>query len=270
MTPVEYADVAGVRVAYRRAGAGPPLVLLHGSVSDSRVWRVELETFAADFTVVAWDAPGCGGSEDVADNFLMPDYAQHLAGLLDSLGLGPAHVLGHSWGSTAALELCLLRPELVRSLLLVGGYAGWKGSLPADEVDRRLQFGLQAADALPTAFDPATMPGLFSDAMPVDRAVELARIMSDIRAPATRTMARALAACDLREQLPRIGVPTLVVAGENDVRSPLPVAEALAGGIPGARLAALPGLGHECYLESPATFERAVRRFLGDVQASAG
>jgi pimeloyl-ACP methyl ester carboxylesterase len=267
---VEYAEIDGSRVAYRRAGSGPPLLLLHGAVSDSRVWRVELDAFATDFAVIAWDAPGCGESDDAPPAWRMPDYARCLARLLDALDVAPAHVVGHSWGSTLALELCLLRPDRVRSLVLVGGYAGWAGSLPAEEVDRRLQFAMQAADALPASFDPSTMPGLFSDVMPADRAAELATVMSDIRAPGTRTMAQALAACDLRERLPSIGVPTLVLAGEHDVRSPLPVAEALVAGIPNSRLAVLPGLGHECYLESSETFERRVRQFLDSLQRSAG
>src|SRR5262245_11593433 len=58
---VEFVDFDGLRIAYRRSGStGPPLVLVHGAVCDSRVWRVELETLSDEFAVVAWDAPGCG------------------------------------------------------------------------------------------------------------------------------------------------------------------------------------------------------------------
>jgi pimeloyl-ACP methyl ester carboxylesterase len=260
VTVVESLDVDGSRLAFRRSGSGPPLVLLHGAVSDSRVWRRELESFADEFTVVAWDAPGCGESADVPGSPGMPDYAALLAGLLDGLGIGAAHVLGHSWGSTLALELALLRPDLVRSLVLVGGYAGWAGSLPADEVQRRLTFALQTADRIGD-FDPTTMPGLFSSAMPGDRATELAHVMSEIRPTATREMAHALALADLRDALPRIAAPTLVVAGSSDERSPVSVGSALAEAIPGARLAVLEGLGHECYLESPEAFAAAVRPF---------
>ena len=92
---MDYVDVAGLRIGFRREGAGPPLVLLHGAVCDSRIWRVELESFADVFTVVAWDAPGCGGSADPPPGFRMGDFADALAGLLDALDLGPAHVLGY-------------------------------------------------------------------------------------------------------------------------------------------------------------------------------
>lgn len=257
---MEHMDAGGLRIAYRRNGSGPALILLHGAVSDSRVWRVELESFADAFTVVAWDAPGCGGSSDAPEGFTMRDYADRLLSLIEHLDLGPAHLLGHSWGSTVAIEACRLRPSAVRSLVLVGGYAGWAGSLPPEEVSRRLEFALRSAEH-GTGWDPTSMPGLFSDVMPADRADELARIMSEARPAATRTMARALAE-DLSDALGALDVPTLLVHGGDDARSPVSVGEALHRAIRGSELRVLPGLGHECYLESPETFETVVRPFL--------
>jgi pimeloyl-ACP methyl ester carboxylesterase len=90
---MDYVDVAGLRIGFRRRGAGTPLVLLHGAVCDSRVWRVELESFADALTVVAWDAPGCGGSADPPPDFRLGEFADALAGLLGALDFGPAHVL---------------------------------------------------------------------------------------------------------------------------------------------------------------------------------
>lgn len=252
----------GRRIACQRRGDGPGLLLLHGAVCDSRVWRVELESFADAFTVVAWDAPGCGASEDAPDDFTMDDYADCLAAVVDALEVGPVHVLGHSWGSALALSFCVRRPALVRSLVLVGAYAGWAGSLPPEEVEQRLAFAMHVAELDAGDFAGPSMPGLFSDAMPDDRAAELATIMSEIRAPATRTMARALAACDLRDALPSIDVPTLLVCGAEDTRSPVRVSEAIHRDIAGSQLIVLPGLGHECFMESAATFESAVRPFL--------
>jgi len=63
-------------VAYRRAGAGAPLVLLHGSFSDGRSWTPQLESLAHEYDVVAWDAPGCGGSADPAGDLRLADYAE--------------------------------------------------------------------------------------------------------------------------------------------------------------------------------------------------
>lgn len=254
-------EVCGLRLAYRQRGEGPVLLLLHGAVCDSRVWRVELETFADAFSVLAWDAPGCGASDDPPPDFRMADFARCLTGLIEALDLGPCHLLGHSWGSTLALEACRQRPDLVRTLVLVGAYAGWAGSLPPREVRDRLDFALAAADA-PERFQPASMPGLFSDAMPPERAAELARIMSEIRPAGTRTMAHALAEADLRDALSMIQAPTLLVHGGADTRSPSRVAADLHRRIPNSTLEVLLGLGHECYLEAPTVFEAAVRPFL--------
>lgn len=263
---MQYVEVGGLRVAFQRRGQGPALLLLHGAACDSRVWRVELESLADSFTVVAWDAPGCGRSSDPPEHFRMPEFAGCLAGFVEALDLGSVHLLGHSWGSALALELAWRRPEMVRTLVLVGAYAGWAGSLPAEEVRRRLDFALQAAAVAPGGFEPASMPGLFSDIMPPDRAAELESIMRDIRPAGTRTMAHALAEADLRPTLPAIKVPTLLLYGDADVRAPLPVARALHRSIPGSALCVLPGLGHECYLEAAGDFEAEVRQFL-DQQA---
>jgi pimeloyl-ACP methyl ester carboxylesterase len=260
---MDHLEVDGLQIAYRRRGAGPPLVLLHGAVCDGRVWRVELDAFADTFTVVAWDAPGCGGSSDPPDGFAMDDFARCLAGFVEQLGLGPAHVLGHSWGSALALQLAHQRPELVRTMVLVGAYAGWAGSLPPDEVRHRLEVAHRLADSIGTGLDPTAVPGLFSDVMPADRATELGRIMGEIRPTGTRVMAEALAASDQRDLLPSIDVPILLVCGADDVRSPMEVGEHLHRALRHSTLTVLPGLGHECYLEDAGAFDAVVRSFLG-------
>ena len=259
---MEYVEVVGLRIAFQRRGNGPCLLLLHGAVSDGRVWRVELDSLSDVFTVVAWDAPGCGGSADPPEHFRFPDYAECLEQFISALGLEGPHVLGHSWGSALALELYRLHPSIVRSLVLVGGYAGWAGSLPPDQVEQRLEFALRLADRPPGTFDPASMPGLFSDAMPENRRSELVAIMSEIRPAGTRTMALALAEADLRDVLPRIEAPTLLIHGDRDERSSLEIANELHAAIPGSQLTVMPGLGHECYLESAEAFDAVVRGFL--------
>jgi pimeloyl-ACP methyl ester carboxylesterase len=106
------------------------------------------------------------------------------------------------------------------------------------------------------------MPGLFSETMPSDRAHELTTVMSEIRPAGTLAMAHALAESDLRDLLGQITVPTLLVHGDSDERSPLAVANDLNARIPGSTLTVLPGLGHECYLEDPTAFKQAVNAFL--------
>jgi len=114
----------GVTIAYRRAGGGPPVVLVHGGGDDSRFWTPQLEALADEFTVVAWDEPGAGGSSDPPPGSGLDGYADALAGLIRALGLPPAHVVGSSWGGTVALALHHRHPELVATLVLAGTYAG--------------------------------------------------------------------------------------------------------------------------------------------------
>jgi pimeloyl-ACP methyl ester carboxylesterase len=259
---VQWVEVSAIRVAFEQAGTGPPLVLVHGAVCDGRVWQPQIDALADEFTVIAWDAPGCGQSSDPPESFRLPEYADVLAGLIAALGLERAHVMGHSFGGALALELVRRHPAAVETLLLVGGYAGWAGSLPAAEVERRLAFAVAVADRLPGGFEPTSMPGLFSPRMSPEVVAALTTIMSEIRPVATRAMAHALAEADLREALPSISVPTLLLYGDADERSRLTVAEDLHRRIPTSTLVVLAGLGHECYLEDPDRFNAEVRRFL--------
>jgi pimeloyl-ACP methyl ester carboxylesterase len=128
--------VAGLEVAYDRAGSGPPLVLVHGAASDAREWRVQLAGLSDEFTVIAWDEPGAGRSSDVPADFGLAGYATALAALIEALD-APAHVCGLSWGGTVVLELYRRRPEVVATIVLADTYAGWKGSLPEDWVRAR-------------------------------------------------------------------------------------------------------------------------------------
>src|SRR5438067_8212250 len=98
ITEAAYIEIAGHSILYRSAGSGPPLVLLHGFLCDSRVWRRQLAELADEFDVVAWDAPGAGLSPDPPAGFGLDDWAICLARFLEALGLGPAHIVGLSWG----------------------------------------------------------------------------------------------------------------------------------------------------------------------------
>lgn len=145
-------EVDGLRIAFQRRGEGPSLVLLHGGLSDGREWRRQLDDLSDAFTVVAWDAPGCGRSSDPPETFRLPDYADCLAAFIDLLDLGRPHVLGLSFGAGLALELYRRHPLIPTTLVLASAYAGWAGSLPPDVVKQRLQRTLEEAKLPPETF----------------------------------------------------------------------------------------------------------------------
>jgi pimeloyl-ACP methyl ester carboxylesterase len=259
---LEHVLVGELTIAYAATGQGPPLVLLHGGWGDSRHMRRQLEGLDDDFALAAWDAPGCGGSEDPPETWEMGDYANCLAAWLEAVGIARPHVLGLSWGGALALELYRRHPHVPASLVVAGGYAGWAGSLPPDEVAQRVA-RVEAELRRPSSvWATGYLPGLLTDRAPPELVDELLEIMGGIHPSGTRTMLRAMAAADLRDVLPRIDVPTLLLWGELDARSPLRVAEELHAAIPGSELVVLPGVGHLASAERPDEFNAAVRSFL--------
>jgi pimeloyl-ACP methyl ester carboxylesterase len=250
----------GLEVAYDRVGEGPPLVFVHGGAVDARMWRPQLAALADEFTVLAWDEPGAGRSSDVPAEFGLADYAGCLAALIDALELGPAHVAGLSWGGTVAQELYRCHPELVATLILADTYAGWKGSLPEAEVRARVEHLRRTLAAPAQDFDP-TLPGLFGGDPPAEFVPLLEAMAADVRPASMGTALLLMAVTDQRDLLPRIAIPTLLIWGELDARSPLSVAHQFENAIPGAQLVVIAGAGHVSNLEQPARFNDAVREF---------
>jgi pimeloyl-ACP methyl ester carboxylesterase len=257
---VQAVRTTGLEIAYERVGQGPPLVLVHGAAVDSRMWRPQLAALADEFTVVAWDEPGAGRSSAVPPDFGLVDYADCLAAVIAALELGQAHVAGLSWGGTVALELYRHHPELVATLVLVDTYAGWKGSLPEHEVRARMEGVRQMLAAADHLFDP-TLPGLFAGEPPAEFVPLLDAMAADVRPESMRTALLVMAETDQRDLLPRIQVPTLLVWGELDARSPLSVARQFEDAVPDAELVVIPGAGHVSNLEQPELFNTAIREF---------
>jgi pimeloyl-ACP methyl ester carboxylesterase len=262
MPAPERIEIAGVSVAYRSAGEGAPLVLLHGGIGDGREWRPQMEGLSDEFTVIAWDAPGCGASADMPGDPDLDDYGDVLAGVLAALDISAAHVGGLSWGGGLALALATRHPARVRSLVLMSAYAGWAGSLPPDQVRGRLARALSDAERPPREVAGEWIPELLAEGAPDGMAEEVAAIIAGFRPGGVRAMARAFANADLRERLGRVAVPTLVIAGARDVRAPLPVARALCEGIPGARLEVLPRAGHMVGAHEPDAVNALIRHFV--------
>lgn len=256
--------VNGLRIAYQQVGSGPPLVLLHGGANlDSRMWRWQLDGLRDEFTVIAWDMPGVGQSSDPPETYTMADYADCLAGLLGALGLARAHILGLSLGSLVALEFYRLHPEMTQSLILAVAYAGWAGSLPPEMVEQRIQRAIEEAAQPPEQWIPRWLPELLTGSAPPGTAEEVAALMAAPGHPSgSRTLLRAFGRADFRETLPTIHVPTLLIWGDADVRSPLTIAEQFRAAIPAATFVLLPGVGHMSNANAPDQFNAAVRDFL--------
>jgi pimeloyl-ACP methyl ester carboxylesterase len=251
-----------LKLAYQIQGKGPPLVLLHGGVTDSRSWRKQIEELSDNFQVIAWDAPGCGKSSDPPENINLGDYADYLYTFLQEIGAENPHLAGLSFGAGLAIEFYRKYPHIPKTLILASAYAGWAGSLSPDIVEERLKKGIEQSEMPAGQVVDSWIPGLFSDLASDAIKEETATIMSDFHPSGMRTMLIAFANADLREVLPNIRIPTLLLYGEKDQRSPLKVAESLHKSIPTSRLVVIPKAGHACHAEAPEAFNAEVRKFI--------
>lgn len=267
-TQLRHVDVGGRAIAYREAGDGTALVLLHGFLCDSRCWRRQLTGLRGRFRAIAWDAPGAGSSWDPPETFTTMDYAHCLASFLDAIDAACAHLVGLSWGGILAQEFYRVSPTRVRSLVLADTYAGWKGSFPEPVWRERLETCLRESTGPVDAVVARLLPGMFTDDVPVEVREELGAIMSEFHPVGFRVMSRSSASMDTRALLPRIDVPTLVLWGADDRRSPMHVAEQLRTAIPGAELAIIPEAGHVSNMEQPDAFNACVGRFCLECDAA--
>jgi pimeloyl-ACP methyl ester carboxylesterase len=254
--------IRGLRIAFEQKGSGTPLVLLHGALSDSRVWRRQLDELSDNYTVVAWDAPGCGKSDDPPKEFLLSDYADCLAAFIHGIGLKKPHILGLSFGGGLALSLYQQYPAIPRSLILASAYAGWAGSLPPEVVEERLRNGIKQSKLPPDQVVEAWMPTLFDDSVPAEIVNEMAAIMSEFHPAGMKAMLNAFAKADLSPVLSTITIPVLLLYGETDQRSPLNIARNLNKNIPESQLVIIPETGHVLNLEAHGIFNKEIRNFL--------
>ena len=257
-----HVEVGGLRIAFERAGAGPVVALAHGFVGDARsTWGSQIDSLSDEFTVIAWDAPGAGGSSDPPEDFGMDAYADCFAGFLRALRIERAHLAGLSFGGALVLAAFHQHPGLASSLTLVSGYAGWLGSLGRKEADQRLARSLEASRLTPDEFVAAMAPSMFSPSAEVELVAPFLDSVRASRPSGFRAMAHASYA-DQRHVLAEIDVPTLLLCADHDVRAPVSVGESLHGSVPNSELVVIAGPGHASPVEAPDDVTRELRRFV--------
>lgn len=252
-------------IAYRERGAGPPIVFLHGWPVDGREFVRQLDGLSDSYHVIAWDAPGAGESTDPHEGASLEDWADWLAEFVGSLDLTSIHVAGLSWGGGLALAFAQRHPSLVRSLVLMSAYAGWGGSLPDHEVQRRLELYLANTQLSPDEWVPAVLDTLLPSGSDECLTTELTTMLSDLHPAATRTALTAFAKADLRPALAEIEAPTLMIYGELDVRSPREVWEPIHEAIPDSKLVLIPDVGHMVDMQAPDRCNAEISTFLETV-----
>jgi 3-oxoadipate enol-lactonase len=252
-------------VHWAEAGAGPPLVLLHGLGGDIGFWAAEQAAWRARFRLILVDLRGHGRTPASAGGHSIADLADDVAAVLAAAGVESAHVLGFSMGGLVAQSLAVRYPDRVARLVLASTYAVMNPQarlfLDAvlqcyeDSQDPVLMYRLIFPWLFSAGFlaDPANRAWLPGDDLDLDD-----QSLADWRAAYL-----AQRRFDGRPQLGRIGAPTLVIAGGEDRLVSRGDVNALADGVSGAHLTVLAGSGHLINVEQPGVFRAAIEDFLG-------
>ncbi len=252
-------------IAWREAGPadGDVILFLHGLGTTRTGWDPQLRALSDTWRCVAWDMPGYGASPRPAAPLTFAGLADAVVGLLDTLGVERAHLVGLSFGGMQALHTALAHPERIRTLTLVDT----SPAFGADGVTTREEWvraRLEAIDAGATPADiaPAVMRAIAGpDFGGADFDAAVAS-MGRIDVDGLRAAVHLLPDHDVRDRLAEIAAPTLVIVGELDEETPPAYAREVADGIPGSHYVEVPGAGHLTPLEAPATFNNHLRSFI--------
>jgi pimeloyl-ACP methyl ester carboxylesterase len=264
-------DVGDINFSFLSAGGGPAVVFLHGIGSGARSWAAQVAVLGQrGLRVVAWDAPGYGGSSAVAPaKPTASDYAARLALLADELALGSVHLVGHSLGAAIGARFAREYPGRVSSLTLVNPSSG-HARLAADERERLRRARLEDLERLgPSGLAQLRGPRLVSagasDAARAAVVETMSRIRPDGYAQAVEMLSCADTAGDL-EMLDH-ALPVQFILGELDVITPLAATRVVAAARPAAAVHLLQGCGHALYLEQPEAFNGLIAEFVASAAA---
>jgi len=258
---VEPIAIRGCRIAVRRAGSGPPMLILHGA-ADASTWMPAMAELAANHDVILPEHPGYGASDTPDWLDTIPDLANFYLEFLDQLDLAGVDLVGHDLGGWIAAEIAVRNPRRLASLTLVAA-AGIhvKGIAQLDPFLRN---------------DEQRVRDLFHDPTRADALVDRVRHPEheDVELKNQTTTARLTwqpRGYDphLAKWLHRIALPTLLIWGAHDRLFPTDYALAFQKLIPGAKLAIIPDCGHLPHVEQRGAFLAALADFLHGRRAAA-
>ena len=282
-SPEQFATVQvsihGQRVCYRRGGAGPVLLLLHGIGDSSRAWIPTMRLLQRSYTVLAPDLPGHGNSSNPLGDYSLGSHASSMRDLLDVLSIERVTVVGQSFGGGVAMQFAYQFPSRCERLVLVD--AGGLGR----EVNWILRLAtVPAAEYVMPVLFPAFMRRwgdpvarfLGDWGIPNPRAAEVWRSYRSLTYPGNRAafVRTARAVIDPGGQsvsaVSRLylvaQMPTLIVWGDQDKIIPLVHAFQAHEAIPGSRLEVMEGAGHFPHVEDPARFARILEDFVSTTE----
>jgi 3-oxoadipate enol-lactonase len=255
-----FIELNGVNHHYVSKGEGPPVVLVHALGGSLHAWYGVIENLSLHHHVVALDLRGHGRSGAGRANFSIETWAQDVDALISVLELPAVTLVGHSMGSLVAQHLAVTRPEVVDSLVLVGGISYFEPPTKEAYLKRADVAEADGMDALVDDWLPGALAPRTHGKLP-----QLTGLLRDMflrndpknYAKACRALAKAPGIA--RED---IGQPTLLLAGDHDRSTPIAMTEELHRGIPVSRVRVIPAAAHWVPLEQPDAVAAAILEFL--------
>ena len=259
------ASINGATLYYELVGEGEPLVLVHAGIADSRMWDAQIEAFAQRYRVIRYDMRGFGRTEMVEGPY---SHHEDLRGLLDSLDVRRAHLLGCSMGGATVLDFALRYPESVGMLVLVGSaVSGFEADVgPSKQWDE-----LIAADEAGNLERVSELEAQIWVDGPGRRPEDVSATVRDL-VREMNLIALKNEAFGLGEELPpeqptvdrlvEIRAPSLVIVGDLDQPWTTARAGLLERKLPNVRKVVMPGVAHLPNMERPEEFNRIVLDYL--------
>jgi pimeloyl-ACP methyl ester carboxylesterase/DNA-binding CsgD family transcriptional regulator len=261
---IRFCDTPTGRIAYATVGTGPPLLMPALWIGHLELewgfaeFRAFIEALARDRTVIRYDRPGTGLSDRGDHEPTVDAEVGTIEAIADALGLERLALLGISWGACPAVAFAARHPGRTRALAVVGGYA--HGEAIAPEALRAAMLDTVRAHwgAGSRMLADVWLPGAGADMR--DRFARLQRAAATPEVAAA--MLEAVYRADIRDLLPHVRAPALVVHRRGDRAMPFAQGRELAAGLPDARLVALDGDLHPPWLGDSDAVVAAVRGFL--------
>lgn len=252
-----------------RAGAGTPVLFIHGVGMNAAIWQPQIERMATYFDVIAIDMLGHGLSPLPPQHPELADYADQAIRLLDHLGLDKVSVVGHSMGALVAQELALRAPERVRRIVSLN--AVFRRPPELAEAVRQRAVALNGRSD--TAGAAQTIARWFGDPVPAALEAAAQKTASALSAVDPEGYARtyrlfARADGDHADRLPTLTVPALFMTGSEDRNSSPAMSAAMARLAPHGRCTVLPGEKHMMAVAAPDLTTRYIVDFLAEDEAA--
>jgi pimeloyl-ACP methyl ester carboxylesterase len=259
-----YLQANEIQLYYENQGQGPSLLLIGGLGFGGWIWHRQVSFFSQSFKTITFDNRGSGLSDKPDENYTIEMLTSDTIGLLDSLRIQRANIVGVSLGGLIAQKLALDYPNRVETLVLCSTvFGGPNVVLPPMEV---LQFMAQPAEGPEERFAKGLRYSFSSDFISQEKEeIEFIRKkMSEPRQPdsAYRRQVMAPLGFNVEARLMEIKIPTLIVAGSEDKAVPVANAQRLAARIAHSQLHILEGSGHLCFIEASEKFNQLVMEFL--------